>query len=211
MRRNKTKIISLLLALVMAFGCLSGFKEKVKASLPELQNVQISDEGIMTWDAFDGAADYDWSIKTGGGTCKETSVDLKEFCSLCCWKSGSYQVTIFARNASGEAISETWSGTYNYVSEHAQLATPSNIQWTGNVMTWDPVPYATRYRVGFKYGSWEYVYTNSYDFSNYAPEAPTAFEIYIVAEAPGYPEVSIKPEILGKRLLGRVCWVLQRL
>ena len=188
MRKCRTKIISTILALVMAFGCLSGFKEKVKASLPELQNVQISENGIVTWDAFDGAVDYDWSIYSGGGICKETSVDLKDFCSMCCWKNGTYTVSIYARDAEKNAISETWTGTYTYVSDHAQLATPSNIQWTGNVMTWDPVPYATRYRVGFKYGSWEYATTNSYDFSNYAPEAPTAFEIYIVAEAPGYPE-----------------------
>lgn len=31
------------------------------------------------------------------------------------------------------------------------------------------------------------------------------------SEAPGYPEVTLKPEALARRILGRVCWVLQQL
>ena len=98
-----------------------------------LQNVSISSEGILTWDAYPGATDYYWQIYNGGGrTWGETSVNLKEFAKTSNYPAGSYTVTLVAAGENGEELTNEWKGTYIYISSQ-----PGDIDRNGVISIFD--------------------------------------------------------------------------
>ncbi len=140
----KKKIISLLLALVLVLSLLPTV---AFAEMPSMQNVSISASGILSWDAVPGAAKYAVRVGKGGGDVTETSDDLNSRCAGLGFDTGDYTVNLYAMDSTGNQITETWSGTFHYVSTQEQLAVPTNLRFEGSTCKWDAVPHATSYIV----------------------------------------------------------------
>lgn len=135
MKKMTTKIIALLFVLIMCFGALpiTAFAEP-----STMQNVTISADGIVSWDAVEGAYGYYWNLKTkadyiNDGYLRGTSTNLKESCDWFDLESGTYPFYLYAFDSSGAQITETWTGYYNYV-KNVELTSisiesaPSNIE-----------------------------------------------------------------------------------
>ena len=105
----------------------SGYKDSIRVysrtvtftiEFPELKNVKISSDGMMTWDAFSGAKSYYYSVSNYGRQSTTNSADLKAFCKMCGLKSGTYSVNLYALDsysmADAKRISEIWKGSFYY-------------------------------------------------------------------------------------------------
>lgn len=145
--KRRRKLLSILLSLAMVVGMIPAFGITASA-LDQLTNVQVSSQGILSWDAYPGAKAYFFSIASGGGYVDENSIDLKRKCQDYAAKPGTYQVTIYALSDlpsnGGMQLTEKWTGTYNYQPK-GKLSSPKNLQWQGTVAKWDPVPNADVY------------------------------------------------------------------
>ena len=94
-----------------------------------LTSVEISKDGIISCDPFEGAVDYNWTFYTGGGRTQGVPYyDLKDFAKRCNYPSGTYNVTFVAVNSQNVEISYKWEGTYTYV-----RATKGDINDDGNI------------------------------------------------------------------------------
>ena len=195
MKHKITRLLSILLALVMMAGLLPGQVAYADGE-PPLQNVQLSAEGVLTWDAFSGAGCYFWSVGTYEGTTEETTFNIKGILDSNKGGSGTYTVKLYAMDKKpedgGTRISSIWQKPYSYTSTIPQLSTPTNLKWVGNVGSWDSVPNATKYRgrlwvdsfgntadpINFETTS------NSIDFSDYfvADTHQYAFVVYATSE-----------------------------
>ena len=142
------KLLSLLLALVMVVGMLPAMGQVAYAesTLPTISNVVISSDGVLTWDAVEGAKRYSVSVANFGGYVDETSYDLKYNCNFFNTGSGTKNIHLVAEDADKNDIAE-WYGSYDYVDDRPQLDAPQNIQLNGPIISWDPVPNATYYVV----------------------------------------------------------------
>lgn len=153
----KKRILSLLLSLVMVVGLLP---VTAHAALPTM-TAQI-DGDYLRWPAVDGAnvycllidykAEYVAAQKTDGVQNAQQSFDLESYCKTR-YPNKSLKVQIRAYSnypaSGGTALTELLDvGSYtNTASTVTQLATPSNIQWSGFTVSWDTVTNATGYRV----------------------------------------------------------------
>lgn len=142
------KLLSLFLALVMVVGMLPAMSLTAHAegTLPTISNVKISDDGILTWDAVEGAKEYLVAVSTFGGNVSETSYNIKEKCYFYNTNSGTKEIHLAAKDAEKNYIAE-WYGTYEYVDDRPELAAPQNVRLNGRTISWDPVPNATYYVV----------------------------------------------------------------
>ncbi len=145
-------------------------------ALGEMQNVKISEDGILSWDAYPGALVYDFTVANGGGYCEETSIDLNACLKRYGRGSGTYDVAVYAlsdrRDNDGYQLTTTWKGKYTYTATDPQLDKATNLTWNGTVASWDPVPNAETYTVifGRRYGNDRYftdITETSIDFDNY--------------------------------------------
>ena len=131
---------------IALFSLLSVSETTVYADLPDIQNVSVSAESILSWDAFPGAAEYFVGVDGAGGAyTSETSYDLNQLPLRNKQPSGEYRVELMAVDSTVTIISSEWSGTFTYTSPYPQLAAPTNLGWDGNTATWDPVPNADHY------------------------------------------------------------------
>ena len=183
-KKTQKRILAVLLTFFLFVGLMP--VSAVRAE-EKLTNVQLSPEGILTWDPFPGASDYLFSVGSGGGYAGGTSKDLAAECELYGFKSGTYDVVLYAIDENHETISEKWTGTFDYTSARPQLATPSNIKWNGGIVSWDPVPNAQRYRVIID-GKHIYVNECSADVSAKLYEGNKEYGFSICAMAEGYPD-----------------------
>ncbi len=180
--------ITVLLSMAV-FGILPLAGTTVNAAMPEMKNVKISSDGILSWDAVAGATNYEWFIGSGGGNAEDTQVDLKQACLDFGFTNGTYDVKLYAEK-NGEQISMAWEGTYSYTSAKPQLATPSNLAWNGNIATWDAVPNAESYSVVLDGANCKTVYgvtTNSCDMSYWLKDGTGEYTFKVWADAKGYP------------------------
>ena len=193
---TKKTIISLVIVLMMVLNLVPfGAISKVYA-LSDLQNVTISQEGVMSWDAFEGAGTYNYSIYTGGGYEDTTSLDLKAFCDSVGFESGTYTVKLYAMDdysySGGQQISNVWEGTYTYVSTTTKIATPTNVQLAGTILSWDSVQNAEGYGIsidGGEHTSKKFTTTsNTVDLLKYLEDGTHSYTIGIVADANGYKQ-----------------------
>lgn len=140
-KMNLHKLLSLLLALVMVVGMLPAMGQVAYAesTLPTISNVVISSDGVLTWDAVEGAERYSISVANFGGYVDETSYNLKYQCNYFNTGSGTKKIHLVAEDADTKDIAE-WYGSYDYVDDRPQLDAPQNIQLNGPIISWDPVP-----------------------------------------------------------------------
>ena len=94
----KKRILSLWLVFVL---CLSLMPMSAFAATPSMQNVSISADGILSWDAVPGAAKYRVSVGSGGGSVTGTSDDLNNLCAGIGYDTGDYTVRLYAIDSAG--------------------------------------------------------------------------------------------------------------
>ena len=223
----KSKFLSILLVLVMVlsivpFGSLTAFAAPTLSGGKAEWNVQLSDEGVLTWNDM-GSATYDIYVdKTvTGGTVTQiqgisgTSYNLiNRFIELKI-ENGTYYFDIKANDT------DTYSGyiSFRYVSPEAKLSEPQNLRWDGTVAKWDSVANATEYEVKI-YSNGGYsqqtitTTETQYDWTTYA-QAGRWFEVVATgdnyrnsnaAEGPKYGSYSWSaPTLFG----GTAAWNVQ--
>ena len=152
--KMKMRMLSLLLCFVMLVGLMP--TTAFAWSAPTLSggkaawNVQLSDEGVLTWNDM-GSATYDIQVdKTAmGGTVTKiqgisgTSYNLINRFKELKIENGTYVFYIKAIDT------DTTSGdiTFRYVSPEAKLSEPQNLRWEGTTAKWNSVANATEYEV----------------------------------------------------------------
>ncbi|MBQ4282601.1 MAG: hypothetical protein IJB96_01580, partial [Lachnospira sp.] len=115
-------------------------------------NLQMSSDGILTWDSIPGATDYYFTIGNVGSTYyfdsnyDDTSLNFLENFDSRKMDSGVYKLSVKA-NGSGDVYNKSGVLTYYYVSPYNKLEAPTNLRWEGTTAKWDAVPYATGYTV----------------------------------------------------------------
>ena len=146
--KMKMRMLSLLLCLVptSVFAWTAPALSGGKAAW----NVQLSDEGVLTWNDM-GSATYDIYVDETamGGTVTKiqgisgTSYNLINRFKELKIENGTYYFYITANDT------DTTSGTisFRYVSPEAKLSEPQNLRWVGTVAKWDSVANATEYEV----------------------------------------------------------------
>ena len=85
-----------------------------ESTLPPLTNVQVSPAGVVSWDAFGGAADYLFVVSNIGFYTDDTSVDARAYLEKNNKSYGIYWGEIYARDGNGERISAKHSFRYSY-------------------------------------------------------------------------------------------------
>ena len=152
--KMKMRMLSLLLCFVMLVGLMP--TTAFAWTAPTLSggkaewNVQLSNEGVLTWNDM-GSATYDIQVdKTAmGGTVTKiqgiagTSYNLINRFKELKIENGTYVFYIKANDT------DTTSGdiTFTYVSPEAKLYEPQNLRWEGTTAKWDSVANATGYTV----------------------------------------------------------------
>ena len=113
-------------------------KFNIIEALPELQNVQVSEAGVISWDAFEGATKY--SIIGGNSvyTVTGTSTDFYKVLVSKGVSSGNYTFKITAVNDDG-AISRQYVGTYTYTKVAPKLAAPAEVWLDDSTVKWTAV------------------------------------------------------------------------
>ena len=169
--KMKMRMLSLLLCFVMLVGLMP--TTAFAWSAPTLYdgkaewNVQLSDEGVLTWNDM-GSTTYDIYVdKTATGPTvtkiqgiSGTSYNLINRFKELKIENGTYYFQIKANDT------DTVSGviSFRYVSPEAKLSEPQNLRWDGTVAKWDSVAGATGYTV------------NLYSVSGYLHSSKTTTE-----------------------------------
>ncbi|MBO5526099.1 MAG: InlB B-repeat-containing protein [Clostridia bacterium] len=151
----KSKLLSILLVLVMVlsivpFGSLTAFAAETLSGGKAEWNVQLSDEGVLTWNDM-GSATYNIDVdetETGGTVTKiqgisGTSYNLIDRFKELKLENGTYYFYIKANDT--DATSGDIS--FRYVSQQDKLSAPLNLHWDGTVAKWNSVANATGYTV----------------------------------------------------------------
>jgi hypothetical protein len=157
----------LLLILFFSFtliGC-----EKTPESTTEILDTpeNIFFDGVLTWNAVEGAETYD--LKINGVS---QIMDITYYDGLV--EEGTYLIEIVAQTSGEMPDSEV--ATYILIIDYDQDATIS-FQLNQNDLTWNDVPQATHYLVS--YGeSFERVSTNTYDISDFSESELTVQAVF---------------------------------
>ena len=152
--KTKMRLLSILLCCVMLFGLVPtsvfAWTAPALSGGKAAWNVQLSDEGVLTWNDM-GSATYDIYVDETamGGTVTKiqgisgTSYNLINRFKELKIENGTYYFYITANDT------DTTSGTisFRYVSPEAKLSEPQNLRWVGTVAKWDSVANATGYEV----------------------------------------------------------------
>jgi len=109
-----------------------------------LQNVQLNN-GVLTWDAFPGAAEYEYLFGPGGGYFSDPTLDLEYQAKLFHLETGEYNYTIYAVDEYRTRISDKLTGTYSYTNTQTPIDAPTNLEWNHTVASWDEVEGAEYY------------------------------------------------------------------
>ena len=102
--KSRNLIVVFLMGFAMLLACISVATLTTNAELASLENVSVND-GVVTWDAFPGAAEYSYSYGNGGGYLDEPSLDLELKAKSFHWETGKYDYSIYAVDQYGTQIS----------------------------------------------------------------------------------------------------------
>ncbi|MBR6290252.1 MAG: S-layer homology domain-containing protein [Clostridia bacterium] len=142
---KRTRLLSLLIALIMLLGMLPQMTIGVSAEdgLPDLQNMKVSSGGLVTWDPYPGAAHY-W---IGGNEFlgssridpdKPLRFDLAGALADAYAPNGTYTLVVDAEDEGYNSIARS-TVTWTFTGGLPRLATPTNIRWDGYTAKWDAV------------------------------------------------------------------------
>ena len=202
-------ILALLLLLTML--PVTGVQESrvlADEDLPSIQNVNLSASGILTWDPVQSVKRYEVKLvlKNTSYTRKVNTasvpakVDVREICYSMGYLSQDIKVTIVGVTYSPyrTLLTQTTSIVYTYKAKGAQLKSPTNLRWKGNVLTWDKPNQDAQYRLYLYFkpeGETEYYLDTSFqdyqetsfDLSKYLVYGTHSYQIRIQAYKYGYP------------------------
>lgn len=162
---------------------------------PTMSNVQVSAQGVLSWDAIAGASSYYVLLITehsnGSVTSNTNSCNIKERLREMQVQSQNIRYNLYARDGDEEQISQTYEGNWDYTTDQTKVATPTGLTWDGATAKWDAIEHADGYRIDFYevdgnafvtgnsvYGKTEYLSTSfdvdtAYYFTIYAMPHPT--------------------------------------
>lgn len=185
------------------YACAQGYPKseagesefvQITKTYPALSNVVMSEDGVLTWDAFDGASKYEYSLGSIGGFLNEPRMDLKYRLKTGQKASGTYDFYVYAIDEGRNQLSSKYTGTYTYVAEKEKLATPTNISIADKILTWDAVENAQEYSVYVCMDSFSgtpiesiYINENQCDVTKYLREGTNKYGFIVKATATGYP------------------------
>ncbi len=137
-----------LFALLTALLCLAAGAGSPAFGAEErrdIQNVQLSADGKLTWDPYEGATQY-WitfepqaAFNPGG-----TSADLYQRALDYDFLSGTHSFTLVACDDNWQNLSYIYSGTYEFTAP-VGLPAPADPHWDGRTARWEPVEGAESY------------------------------------------------------------------
>ena len=146
----KSKFLSILLVLVMvlalvpvsaltAFAAERADRDIVAVDSGNELNMRITDDGMLKWDAVDGATGYKVYLKKGSYTVAtfdsmSTSMFIASQIDQTKADSGQYLLEVAAVGASKSASMQ-----YYYTSNVDKLEAPTKLQWLGNNAIWEYV------------------------------------------------------------------------
>lgn len=138
-------------------------------------DANISDAGILTWNAYEGANYYTVAIDDSWIYSAKSPIDLKKAIDRRIkaneiGKSSSYPISVYAYDNDGLSIAK-WTKDFTYDSSATQgkLDTISNISFSeSGVMTWDAVEDAYEYYISISgYNYWKYCKGPSFEINAY--------------------------------------------
>jgi len=157
------KILAIFLTIAM---CLTLMPMTAFAEIPIIQNINISEEGILTFDEVPGAVIYKVDIRssvterkkfnrpvTSGTNIFETIMKGYKF------PTASYWLVMRAYNSEGRLCADLNNEDeyyrFDYESPLIELVPPTNLRWDGYTARWDEVPNCEKYRINLysKYGN----------------------------------------------------------
>ncbi len=162
----KKRVLSTLLALLFAVSLVPAMSGTARAD-NELQNVNLSPEGVLSWDAYPDADKYYFTITHTNVEDPEQdkirdeiyqkeqstfSLDLIDLCRERGCSSGTYSVSVYASQLNPNGghmeipLTSEWKGTFVY-NPAKTLPTPQNLRWDGDLAKWDAVEGAEFYIV----------------------------------------------------------------
>ncbi len=147
------KLACLILALLLVLGLIPQTAFAAE-DLPPLSGLQVSEDGIVSWDPFEGAVTYFVYATNGMDNYRisETSHNLKAALEEIDAESGDYTVTISAEDMNEKDIAISESPVYHFEGR-AHIDAPANIRWEGCWAVWDAVPGASGYVISLKNGT----------------------------------------------------------
>ena len=160
--RMTKKILAIFLTIAM---CLTLMPVTAFAEIPIIQNINISEEGILTFDEVPGALRYEVDIRsnvterkklsrpvTSGTNIFETIMKRYKF------PTARYYLEMWAYDSEDSGCGSLTSDNayyFDYESPLIELVPPTNLRWDGYTARWDEVPNCEKYRINLysKYGN----------------------------------------------------------
>ena len=165
--RTKKRWASALVVLAMVLTMfpvlvLGGSRGRVRADgeeLPELQNLVISEAGVITWDPVEGVKLFTLWIYINGRNRIQTfvrelenpSYDLYATLASSGYDSCEVEVKIDSSDGAGTQLCRQASVKYDYVAKGPKLEAPKNARWDGNVFRWDYDDDQAQFKVEFTF------------------------------------------------------------
>ena len=206
------RVLTVFISLVLAFGMsLVPFEKQMvyaEGGHPDITNLTIDENGIMTWDTVEGAHHYDIyygdDIHNVGAYSEETRYDLYEAFRSSGIKSGDHVVRVVA---SPGDLAES-SVTYHYVVDN-QCPDPTGLYWDGYTLHWDDLGSEFSYTVWFyetyengttSFIKWAYADGNQCDISQIAAEKSIHYSVGVVAAHSDWADSNM---IMSSSIAGR--------
>ena len=190
----RSKLLSVLLVLVMVLALvpvstLTAFAEQraerdiVTVESGNSLNMSIDEQGILTWNAVNGATGYQVIVRQNGmqvANWETTNTTLAFVSSMDVIKldSGNYLVEVGAKGVIGVSASMN----YYYTSNVDKLEAPISLQWLGNNAVWNYVDGAVSYKLNVYNSSSGLVVSKTVtqcpvDLSEYNPQDGWTFQV----------------------------------
>ncbi len=165
------KKIAALLSLFLIISSLFGISVSAEPDgQSEIQNVNLTEDGLLTWDPYEGATRY-WIVfgSTASFQPEGTSANLYQKALDNNFPSGTYSFSLVACDDNWANLSLYYYGTFEFVAPIG-LDKVTNLRWDGKTARWDSVDGAIGYNVYLYLGSnnidVEYVEATSLDYSD---------------------------------------------
>ena len=184
------RTVSALLCIVLF---CAGISITAFAEQEEIQNVSLSEDGVLTWDPYEGATRY-WIILGSSASAFQpegTSANLYEKALENNLPSGTYSFSLVACDDAWNNLSLTYRGTFDFVAP-VGLDEVKGLCWDGKTAKWDAVEGAIGYMVYVYSGDsaviYDYVEETSRDFSGsigFVLGNDYSFAVMAIAESGG--------------------------
>ena len=136
-----TAVLALICAVVLSATAAFASEEK-----KDIANVQLSEDGVLTWDAYEGATRY-WIVFGPVSFEPEgNSANIYQHALSSNLTSGTYSISLVACDDNWKELSNHYYGSFDFTAP-VGLPKVENPRWDGRVARWDPVEGAVGYNV----------------------------------------------------------------